>query len=404
MKLIVQIPCHNEEQALPVTIPTIPRRIPGVDQVEILIIDDGSQDRTVAIARSLGVDHVVRHTSNHGLAAAFQTGLDACLRLGADIIVNTDADNQYPQDRIPDLIAPIMRQEADMVIGDRQVAEIEHFSPVKKYLQGFGSRVVRAVSGTDVPDAPSGFRAFSREAALRLQVITQYTYTLETIIQAGKKNLAVGHVPVRTNPILRKSRLVRSIPDYVKKSMTTIVRIWALYEPLKIFTYIGGVFIFIGLWGVFWLLYHWAIDEHFNWFRTFTGHLPTTFAAVLGFIFGIQIILIGLVADILAASRRLTEETLYRVKRMDLELAELQRRGQTLVTTLQEHGLDGGAGATPAPPPAPVAPPRSHTVPISSERDTANPPPEYIPNGVTSPAGLDTAIDTTRLPDSPSSS
>ena len=210
MKLIVQIPCHNEEQALPVTIPTIPRQIPGVDQVEILIIDDGSQDRTVAVARSLGVDHVVRHTSNHGLAAAFQTGLDACLRLGADIIVNTDADNQYPQDRIPDLIAPILRQEADMVIGDRQVAEIEHFSPIKKYLQGFGSRVVRAVSGTDVPDAPSGFRAFSREAALRLQVITQYTYTLETIIQAGKKNLAVGHVPVRTNPMLRKSRLVRT--------------------------------------------------------------------------------------------------------------------------------------------------------------------------------------------------
>ena len=302
MKLIVQIPCHNEEQALPITIPTIPRQIPGVDKVEILIIDDGSQDRTVAVARSLGVDHVVRHTSNHGLAAAFQTGLDACLRLGADIIVNTDADNQYPQDRIPDLIAPILRQEADMVIGDRQVAGIEHFSPVKKYLQGFGSRVVRAVSGTDVPDAPSGFRAFSREAALRLQVITQYTYTLETIIQAGKKNLAVGHVPVHTNPMLRKSRLVRSIPDYVKKSMTTIVRIWALYEPLKIFTYIGGVFIFIGVWGIFWLLYHWAIDENFNWFRTFTGHLPTTFAAVLGFVFGIQIILIGLVADILAAS------------------------------------------------------------------------------------------------------
>jgi glycosyltransferase involved in cell wall biosynthesis len=405
MKLIVQIPCHNEEQALPVTIPTIPRQIPGVDQVEILIIDDGSQDRTVAVARSLGVDHVVRHTSNHGLAAAFQTGLDACLRLGADIIVNTDADNQYPQDRIPDLIAPILRQEADMVIGDRQVAEIEHFSPIKKYLQGFGSRVVRAVSGTDVPDAPSGFRAFSREAALRLQVITQYTYTLETIIQAGKKNLAVGHVPVHTNPMLRKSRLVRSIPDYVKKSMTTIVRIWALYEPLKIFTYIGGIFIFIGLWGVFWLLYHWAIDENFNWFRTFTGHLPTTFAAVLGFIFGIQIFLIGLVADILAASRRLTEETLYRVKRMDLELAELQRRGQTLVTTLQEHGLDGAAVAATTPP-APTETPDAHPAPIPAARDAVTAPPEYIPNGVTSPAGLDTAIDTdtARLPDSPSTS
>jgi len=208
----------------------------------------------------------------------------------------------------------------------------------------------------------------------------------------------VGHVPVHTNPMLRKSRLVRSIPDYVKKSMTTIVRIWALYEPLKIFTYIGGVFIFIGMWGIFWLLYHWAIDENFNWFRTFTGHLPTTFAAVLGFVFGIQIILIGLVADILAASRRLTEETLYRVKRMDLELAELQRRGQTLVTTLQEHGLDGAATA------APVEPPTTHPAPISGERETTNATPEYIPNGVASPAGLDTAIDTNRLPDSPSSS
>ena len=341
MKLIVQIPCFNEEQTLPITIPTIPRQIAGVDQVEILIIDDGSRDATIAVARALGVDHVVRHTTNQGLAAAFQTGLDACLRLGADVIVNTDADNQYPQDRIPDLIAPILRQEADMVIGDRQVADIEHFSPPKKFLQGLGSRVVRAVSGTDVPDAPSGFRAFSREAALRLNVITRYTYTLETIIQAGKKNLAVGHVPVHTNPMLRKSRLVRSVPDYVKKSGTTIVRIWILYEPLKVFSYIAGIFLLIGVWGVVWLLVHWAFNENFNWYKTFTGHLPTTFAAVLALVFGIQIFLIGLVADILAASRRLTEDTLYRVKRMDLEMSELRQRGQALVDTLHEHGLDG---------------------------------------------------------------
>ncbi|HUS16827.1 MAG TPA: glycosyltransferase family 2 protein [Chloroflexia bacterium] len=347
MKLIVQIPCHNEEQALPITIPTIPRQVPGVDVVEILIIDDGSQDRTVEVARALGVDHVVRHTTNQGLAAAFQTGLDACLRLGADVIVNTDADNQYPQDRIPDLIAPILRHEADMVIGDRQVQAIQHFSPLKKFLQGLGSRVVRGVSGTNVPDAPSGFRAFSREAALRLNVITRYTYTLETIIQAGKKNLAVGHVPIHTNPDLRKSRLVRSVPDYVKKSGATIVRIWILYEPLKVFSYIAGVFLFIGVWGVFWLTVHWALEEGFNFRATFTGHLPTTFATVLALVFGIQIFLIGLVADILAANRRLTEDTLYRVKRTELELAELRQRGQALVSTLQEHGLDGVA-PTPA--------------------------------------------------------
>ncbi len=343
MKLIVQIPCYNEEDTLPVTIPTIPRRIPGVDQVEILVIDDGSRDRTVAVARALGVDHVVRHTSNQGLAAAFQTGLDACLRLGADVIVNTDADNQYPQDRIPDLIAPILAHEADMVIGDRQVQEIAHFSPLKKFLQGLGSRMVRTASGTSVPDAPSGFRAFSREAALRLNIITRYTYTLETIIQAGKKNLAVGHLPVHTNPVLRKSRLVRSVPDYLKKSVATIVRIWVLYEPLKIFSYIAGIFLLIGLWGVFWLLVHWGFDEHFNWYRTFTGHLPTTFATVLALVFGIQIFLIGLVADILAANRRLTEDTLYRVKRMDLDLSRLRERGEALVDTLHEHGLDGAS-------------------------------------------------------------
>jgi glycosyltransferase involved in cell wall biosynthesis len=340
MKLIVQIPCHNEEAALPITIPTISRQVAGVDEVEILIIDDGSRDRTVEVARALGVDHVVRLTSNQGLAAAFQAGLDACLRLGADIIVNTDADNQYPQDRIPDLIAPILRGEADMMIGDRQVQDIGHFSPVKKLLQGMGSRVVRAVSGTSVPDAPSGFRAFSREAALRLNVITRYTYTLETIIQAGKKNLAVGHLPIRTNPMMRKSRLVRSIPDYVKKSGATIVRLWMLYEPLKVFSYIAGIFLFIGFWGVFWLLVHWAFEEHFNWRATFTGHTATTFVTLLALVFGIQIFLIGLVADILAANRRLTEDTLYRVKRIDLELTDLRQHGQTLITTLPAQGLD----------------------------------------------------------------
>src|SRR3954447_3435627 len=211
MKVIVQIPCYNEEQTLPLVMRDMPTSIPGVDQLETLVIDDGSSDRTVEVARELGVNHVVRHAGNKGLAAAFQTGLDACLRLGADIIVNTDGDNQYPQAMIPELVAPIVRGEADMVVGDRQVTQIEHFSPVKKVLQVMGSWVVRQASGTTVPDAPSGFRALSREAALRLNVITNYTYTLETIVQAGKKILKTTSILVTTNVVTRKSRLVRGI-------------------------------------------------------------------------------------------------------------------------------------------------------------------------------------------------
>jgi glycosyltransferase involved in cell wall biosynthesis len=317
----------------------------------VLIIDDGSRDRTVEVARACGADHIVRHTTNRGLAAAFQTGLDACLRLGADIIVNTDADNQYPQDRIPDLIAPIVRGQADMVIGDRQVGQISHFSPGKKALQALGSWVVRQVSSTNVPDAPSGFRAFSREAALRLQVITNYTYTLETIIQAGKKNLAVDHVPITTNPSTRKSRLIRSVPDYIKKNIATIVRLYALYEPLKIFFYIGLVMMLIGLYGIISLLLHYFFMEDWNFRQTFERHLPTTIATVLGLVFGFQIWLIGLVADLLAASRRLTEETLYRVKKMELHLDALDTREPGLVGTVPAptdgiHPAPNGAAPT----------------------------------------------------------
>lgn len=345
MKLIIQIPCWNEETTLPATLATIPRQVAGVDEVEVLIIDDGSRDRTVEVARAHGADHIVRHTTNRGLAAAFQTGLDAGLRLGADIIVNTDADNQYPQDRIPDLIAPIVRGEADMVIGDRQVKQIEHFSPAKKVLQGLGSWVVRQVSDTSVPDAPSGFRAFSREAALRLNVITNYTYTLETIIQAGKKNLAVDSVPITTNPITRKSRLIRSIPDYIKKNMVTLIRLYSLYEPLKVFFYIGLVLILIALFGGSRLVYFFFTLEGQNWRQTFERHMPTTIATVLCLVFGLQIWLIGLVADLLASSRRLIEETLYRVKKMELEMSALDERGRTPAAALQPRA----DGAVPAP-------------------------------------------------------
>ncbi len=334
MKVIVQIPCYNEEQTLPLVMQDMPRSISGVEVLETLVIDDGSTDGTVEVARQLGVDHVVRHNGNKGLAAAFQTGLDACLRLGADIIVNTDGDNQYPQTMIPQLIAPIMRGEADMVVGDRQVRQIEHFSPIKKLLQVMGSWVVRQASGTPVPDAPSGFRAFSREAALRLNVITNYTYTLETIVQAGKKNIKIASVPVTTNNVTRPSRLVRGIFNYIKKSSATIVRIYALYEPLKVFFYIGLFLVLIAAYGTISLLLRYFFQEGQNFRQTFERHTPTTIATLIALVFGFQIWLIGLLADLIAASRRLTEETLYRVKRMELELSDLRKRGQVIADRL----------------------------------------------------------------------
>jgi glycosyltransferase involved in cell wall biosynthesis len=343
VKLIIQIPCYNEEKTLPLVLRDIPKRIPGVDVIETLVVDDGSTDRTVEVAKQLGANHIVRHNGNKGLAAAFQTGLDACLRLGADIIVNTDGDNQYPGQMIPELVAPILRGEADMVIGDRQVTRIEHFSPLKKLLQVLGSWVVRQASGTPVPDAPSGFRALSREAALRLNVITKYTYTLETIVQAGKKNIKVVSIPIQTNKVTRPSRLIRGIFDYIKKSTATIVRIYALYEPLKVFFYIGGVLMLIGVFGWVRLLYFWAFEENMVWIDTFTGHMPTVIFSVLALVVGLQIWLIGLVADLIASSRRLIEDTLYRVKRMELELNDLRERGQIRV-----ERLDGGPPAEPA--------------------------------------------------------
>src|SRR5215213_6893245 len=235
MKLIIQIPCFNEEQTLPATLADLPREVPGIDVVEWLVIDDGSTDRTVEVARAGGVDHIVRLTNNRGLAAGFQAGLDACLKLGADLIVNTDADNQYAGADIAKLVAPILEGTADMVVGDRETDRIEHFSPVKKLLQRWGSAVVRRASDTNVPDTTSGFRAYNREAALQIAVVSKYTYTLETIIQAGKFLVATDHVPIRTNAKTRESRLFPSMWSYVRRNGVSILRIYSQYEPLKVF-------------------------------------------------------------------------------------------------------------------------------------------------------------------------
>lgn len=317
-KLIIQIPCLNEAQTLPLTLADIPRQIPGVDRVEVLVIDDGSTDGTSEVARRLGVDHVVRHPYRRGLAAAFQTGVEAALTRGADIIVNTDGDNQYPQAAIPDLIQPIVRDEADIVIGDRQPTANQEFSPVKRLLQGWGSWVVRMASGTSVPDATSGFRAYSREAALRLNLFSRYTYTLETIIQAGKKGLRVAHLTVHTNRQTRPSRLVRSEWDYVKRSAATIIRLYALYEPLRTFSLVSLLFIVPGLAliGRFVVLYLSGSLEGVA--RLVQSLLIGGVSLIIGFL----IFLFGVLADLIGANRQLMEETLYRLKRLELARRE----------------------------------------------------------------------------------
>ncbi|MCL4817607.1 MAG: glycosyltransferase family 2 protein [Vicinamibacteria bacterium] len=311
MKLIVQIPCLNEEQTLPEVLRAIPRAIPGVDVVEVLVIDDGSSDRTSAVAREHGADHVVRFTQRKGLAHGFMAGVDAALRLGADVIVNTDADNQYPADAIPALIAPILRGEADMVIGDRGVGEVAHFSWTKQRLQMLGSWVVRKVSGTRVPDTTSGFRAMSREAALRINIVSEFTYTLESIIQAGKKKLAVTSVPIHAQET-RPSRLFGSTAEYVKRSAATIVRIYAMYEPFKVFMILGGV-LFLGGFALG-LRY-----TYFWWMGEIRGHLQSAILSVLLLILGFVTIQWGLMADLVASNRKLIEDVLYRIRQMELK-------------------------------------------------------------------------------------
>jgi glycosyltransferase involved in cell wall biosynthesis len=320
VKLIIQIPCLNEEQTLPQTLRDLPRHLDGIDEIEVLVIDDGSTDRTAEIAREQGVHHIVRFTNNKGLAEAFMAGLDASLKLGADLVVNTDADNQYRGSDIEKLIRPILQRKADMVIGDRQIETVAHFSPLKKQLQKVGSWVVRHVSETNVPDATSGFRAYSREAALRMNVISRFTYTLETIIQAGKKNIALDNVQVQTNGKLRESRLFASIPAYLKRSIGTIFRIYAMYEPLKIFAGIG-IFIFTpgALLAARFLYYYFTGDG--------TGHIQSLILAAVLMIVGFQIAMIGLVADLIGGNRRLLEDALYRIKKLELQSMQQESNG-----------------------------------------------------------------------------
>jgi len=309
VKLIVQIPCLNEADTLPRVVAAIPRRVPGVERVEVLIVDDGSTDGTPEIARNVGVDHVVRHVGNKGLAQAFRTGVDACLRLGADVIVNTDGDDQYPGAEIPGLIAPILRGEADMVVADRQIGTIDHFSPTKKLLQKIGSWAVRRASRTDVPDAPSGFRAYSREAALRINVISAYSYTVETLIQAGARRTAIAHVPISVNAETRPSRLMGSTVNYLKHQIATIVRTYAMYEPLRVFTILGSLVLLAGVGLVVRFLLYFVRGD--------PGHVQSLVLAAALLVVGLQILLNGLLADLIAANRRLVEEALYKLRRME---------------------------------------------------------------------------------------
>jgi glycosyltransferase involved in cell wall biosynthesis len=315
VKLIIQIPCFNEEKTLPLTMKEIPRRFEGVDKVEVLVIDDGSTDRTVEVARESGVDHIVRLRIHKGLAEGYSAGLDACLRLGADLIVNTDADNQYRGDDIQRLIDPILAGEADMVVGDRNVGAIQHFSFVKKRLQRLGSWVVRQVSGTQIPDVTSGFRALSREAALRLNVISRFTYTLETVIQAGKKNIAITHVPIRTNEQTRPSRLFKNIPSYLKRSVGTIAQIYTVYEPMKTFLIIGGTIFGAGFLVSLRFLY-------FYFIRQVAGHIQSLILSAVLMIVGFQVIVLGLVASLIGSNRQLLEDALYRIKKIELDKEE----------------------------------------------------------------------------------
>jgi glycosyltransferase involved in cell wall biosynthesis len=312
MKLIIQIPCFNEEQLLPQTWRDLPTAIPGIDEIEVLVIDDGSTDRTVQTARQLGVQHVLEMKAHAGLARGFQAGLDAALRLGADIIVNTDADNQYRGADIPRLIEPVLAGRAEIVVGDRGVAHVQHFSPFKRLLQRMGSRVVQMAAGIPIPDAASGFRAYSREAALRLNVLSDFSYTLETLIQAGMFKIPIEFIPITTNPQTRKSRLAKSIPDYLLRSGITIIRAYTMYRPLRTFVSIGLVFLIVGmllgLRFVYLLLLQGA-----------AGNVQSLILAAILMIVGVQTCLIGLAADLIGFNRRLQERTLLRLKRLELE-------------------------------------------------------------------------------------
>ena len=327
MKLIVQIPCYNEEHTLPQTVSEIPRAIEGIDRIEILVIDDGSSDRTIEVARAIGVDHIVQNKRNLGLAHTFRNGIDACLKLNADIIVNTDGDNQYHGPDISRLVAPILAGTADIVIGDRQTDRIAHFSRTKKFLQWFGSSVVRKLAGIWVPDTVSGFRAFSREAAIRLNIVSSFSYTIETVIQAGKRQLTVVSVPIRTNPKTRDSRLFKSIPDFIKNSLGTMVRMYAMYQPLRVFITIGTLLTVIGLLPIIRFIWFYLVGEG-------AGHIQSLVLGGVLLMMGFLAYLVGLVADLIGFNRKLLEMTLEGVRRLELQQSNdtvkpgIERRSQ----------------------------------------------------------------------------
>jgi glycosyltransferase involved in cell wall biosynthesis len=322
MKLIIQIPCYNEESTLPQTVHDLPQHIDGIDEIEILIVDDGSRDNTAQVARDLGVHHIVRHRRNLRLAAAFVTGLEASLQAGADIIVNTDADNQYRGEDIARLVRPIVDGQADIVVGDRGVTTVAEFSPLKRRLQQLGSWVVELAAGVSIPDATSGFRALSREAALRTIILSEYSYTLESLIQAGAQRMAVAYVPICVNPKTRPSRLMRNTLEYILFSTATILRAYMMYRPMRIFFFFGGLMIAGGL----------ALGLRFLYFYVSgmgAGHVQSLILTAILLIVGFQVLLIGLMADLIGFNRKMLEEALYRVRRIELQESEGREEGHS---------------------------------------------------------------------------
>jgi len=312
MKLIIQIPCLNEEENLPKTLKALPQKIDGIDKIEILIIDDGSTDRTSEVAKENGVDHIVRFPMRRGLARGFGAGLDACLKAGADIIVNTDADGQYKGEDIPRLVKPIIEHKAEIVIGNRDIENVEQFSWLKKKLQKVGSWVVRSLAGSNIADCTTGFRAYSREAALKLNIISEYTYTLESIIQAEHKNLAIENIIISTNHVDRPSRLFKSIPEYIKRSIITIIRMFSMFNPFRMFVTLGGFFCFIGFLIGCRFVYYYVLTGGF-------GKIQSLILAAVLLIIGFQLMIVGLVSDLISANRRLIEDALLRLKKIELK-------------------------------------------------------------------------------------